>query len=1111
MSHFGREAEMGRLAIAFVGALILLPFGSSVDGRTTPHKTQMTINAGAAKGTDFPEDSGLFSLAQAGTTWIGWIPGGAPPWSVGAPGMWDFDDRGTRAAPNDYIKNGAYSQGWTSADMITSLGGWAAEDFAEPEFVPSVNPISGNYSAWCGLTSAQTQECFDDPPGYGTYWSKWLVRSMTLSSSTPHLSYSFNSNTEPDYDYCYVIIDSENPDACGWVGPNADTLRCYEGPHATLAEDIDLSNWMSDPDACDDLPYDTDYSGDSVRVCFVVVSDGAWDDEDGMYPTIDGAMTVDDIVIDATPSQIVTGFESGTLAGWTACDRLSGGDHAAMRSTSSFVNNDPCSFERCDMAGTVLTFFDPGIAGHPVPSSGYYWNAAWSPPVDMTPYPDRGYVLSYDLYRDLPLADLILYKQHVKYVQDPNCPTGAWSAPLGVELAYYDANPSCLPEMWDFSSYVPPDADSVKVGLSVWSGCAIHGTPPACPANNESPIFDNVRLGIYEIGCPLTTLADVCNYNDAFPETDALSATATALMDIPYNHAAPGALRQGDSLVVHVAGDGIRVEFCFRIEPGPGTNLADPFFTTIFPDAGGWAACEVSDDYFVARMDSVELDGHIIPERYCTTFHELDPQFVLVGGQGVEILPDSLFTPGTKIYYAIRTSFIPSMDYCWLPIGADIENDLSSVCEVEVLPDLCKTPLACLLYVDYYNRGAQPVIENALTLLARQWDRFDYRAETAQQGNSIGNRLLGKATAPKPRYRGPVGPSLDHLAQYKVMLINNGDLPAGSNFSDGGYDPNFLADPSNDQLFLHLWLTEGPYKGLWLSGNNIASDFWACPPPSDKQLFLMDDLATDLLAASYRDLVGHPLLGESCRMLKTRHGRVVNEYSVRDSLRLEGSGCPTLYDFDVIDERAPAMGIEFVALMYDRTDLTEPHAYYASVDHIFGSTSPPYDTVRTKIDGFSLHYLRDELRPDGSCGGDLAVAHWMRDVLGGNDNRGYFYDRGLAVQYCPPNGMEDPILDATTGPVRYANALFQNYPNPFRGASGTTIRYAAARAGEAEVRVFDVAGRLVRSITDTAAPGDNYVFWDGKTRGGSDAACGVYFYQVKLEGFAGHKKMILLR
>jgi hypothetical protein len=70
----------------------------------------------------------------------------------------------------------------------------------------------------------------------------------------------------------------------------------------------------------------------------------------------------------------------------------------------------------------------------------------------------------------------------------------------------------------------------------------------------------------------------------------------------------------------------------------------------------------------------------------------------------------------------------------------------------------------------------------------------------------------------------------------------------------------------------------------------------------------------------------------------------------------------------------------------------------------------------------------------------------------------------------------------------FANAPFLDYPNPFRNPSGTTVHYSVAKAGAVEVRISDVAGRLINTIVDQAKPGENFVVWDGVAEGGRPVA-----------------------
>jgi flagellar hook capping protein FlgD len=75
------------------------------------------------------------------------------------------------------------------------------------------------------------------------------------------------------------------------------------------------------------------------------------------------------------------------------------------------------------------------------------------------------------------------------------------------------------------------------------------------------------------------------------------------------------------------------------------------------------------------------------------------------------------------------------------------------------------------------------------------------------------------------------------------------------------------------------------------------------------------------------------------------------------------------------------------------------------------------------------------------------------------------------------------------------NRIQGNYPNPFNPQ--TAIRFTSARSGRVDVRIFDVAGRLVQTITKTATSGVNEVRWNGQSSDGKNLASGVYFVKVK--------------
>ncbi len=93
-------------------------------------------------------------------------------------------------------------------------------------------------------------------------------------------------------------------------------------------------------------------------------------------------------------------------------------------------------------------------------------------------------------------------------------------------------------------------------------------------------------------------------------------------------------------------------------------------------------------------------------------------------------------------------------------------------------------------------------------------------------------------------------------------------------------------------------------------------------------------------------------------------------------------------------------------------------------------------------------------------------------------------------------------------PEKYA--LRQSYPNPFN--SRAAIRYTIPHRSEISVRIYNVSGQLLRTLTDALqGPGDYTVFWDGKDAHGRDVTTGVYFYRLDAEQYSQTKKMLLLR
>jgi hypothetical protein len=99
-------------------------------------------------------------------------------------------------------------------------------------------------------------------------------------------------------------------------------------------------------------------------------------------------------------------------------------------------------------------------------------------------------------------------------------------------------------------------------------------------------------------------------------------------------------------------------------------------------------------------------------------------------------------------------------------------------------------------------------------------------------------------------------------------------------------------------------------------------------------------------------------------------------------------------------------------------------------------------------------------------------------------------------------------LMGTSGP-RFVFALHAARPNPF--SSETTIEYSLAKAADASLRLYDVSGRLIRTLVHGLQPaGPSAVVWDGRDERGVRIGSGVYFARLESTGQHSNRKMIFV-
>jgi hypothetical protein len=96
------------------------------------------------------------------------------------------------------------------------------------------------------------------------------------------------------------------------------------------------------------------------------------------------------------------------------------------------------------------------------------------------------------------------------------------------------------------------------------------------------------------------------------------------------------------------------------------------------------------------------------------------------------------------------------------------------------------------------------------------------------------------------------------------------------------------------------------------------------------------------------------------------------------------------------------------------------------------------------------------------------------------------------------------------GDVPGAFALLGAVPNPFNPQ--TTIHFNLPQSAHADLRLYDVQGRLVRTLVSEQRPGGlNEARWDGRDQSGRAVASGTYFARLQAGGRHSVKSLVLVR
>lgn len=118
-------------------------------------------------------------------------------------------------------------------------------------------------------------------------------------------------------------------------------------------------------------------------------------------------------------------------------------------------------------------------------------------------------------------------------------------------------------------------------------------------------------------------------------------------------------------------------------------------------------------------------------------------------------------------------------------------------------------------------------------------------------------------------------------------------------------------------------------------------------------------------------------------------------------------------------------------------------------------------------------------------------------------------DFTLKIVFEHTGGTAEPVDAGGEEPV--AAAAFESVrPNPF--TADARVRFRIARGGAAQLRVYDAAGRWLRTVAAPALmPGAHEFVWDGVDAAGRRVGPGIYFYRLEAPGLAHSGKLARTR
>jgi len=163
----------------------------------------------------------------------------------------------------------------------------------------------------------------------------------------------------------------------------------------------------------------------------------------------------------------------------------------------------------------------------------------------------------------------------------------------------------------------------------------------------------------------------------------------------------------------------------------------------------------------------------------------------------------------------------------------------------------------------------------------------------------------------------------------------------------------------------------------------------------------------------------------------------------------------------------------------------------------------------------------DDVFPLNSFENEIVLASDIAEnsyLIENRENGTYYYQvRAMDAQnqWSGFSNREEAIVDAqvsVSGNVSVPTdfSLSQNYPNPFNAR--TEIAFSLATSGAVVLEIFDISGRLVKTLINSRLEkGRHVVIWDGLNDQNDGISTGIYFYKLSTGDKSTTRQMTLLK